>query len=74
MLSLFTQTFLTIPFITVVSCKQTSYRAGNSGAGNAADFCWGFLSGEGAVAASSAGILQLWQAGRVTLLEYPNGP
>lgn len=69
----------------VVSYKWTSYRAGGSGAGNAgnngtedaADFCWGILSSEDYGGASSTSthmeVLQLWQAGRFTLLEDPDG-
>lgn len=70
----------------VVSYKRTSYRAGssgsgdagNNGAGDAADFCWGILSSEDNEGASSTSthveVLQLWQAGRFTLLEDPEGP
>lgn len=69
----------------VVPYKQTSYRAGSSGAGDAgnnaadtADFCWGILSSEDNVGASSTSthveVLQLWRAERITLLEDPEGP
>ena len=70
----------------VVSYKRTCYRAGRNGAGDAgnngaedaADFCWGILSSEDNGGASSTSthveVLQLWPAGRITLLEDPEGP